>query len=302
MKKRKDYPFRSFEEEIEQRRATKKYKIAFTDEDFLLREDLRSVRLLLEYKKAEILLDEQNIQSTIVICGSSRILSKEQALCEYEIAKRYAEQYPRDKQGQSDLKLAQKKLEMSRFYESSRELAILISSSKQARQQGEFVILTGGGPGVMEGANRGAMENHAKSLGLSIFLPTEEEPNQYIPEELHIQFHYFAMRKMHFLTRARAVIFFPGGFGTLDELFETLTLIQTKKIKPLPILLYCKEYWQQIINFDALVENDVIAKDDLNLFQFVETVEETWNKIKEFYLLLEPEVVRKMQPNDNLTK
>lgn len=285
MKKRKDYPFRSYEEEIEQRRGTKKYSLAFTDEEFLLREDLRSVRLLLEYKKAETVLNEQHIQSTIVICGSSRIISKEQAQSEYEMAKQYAERCPRDKQGQKDLQFAKKRLEMSEFYDASRELAILISSSAQARQDGEFVILTGGGPGVMEAANKGAVENNAKSIGLSIFLPTEEEPNQYIPEKLHIQFHYFAMRKMHFLARARAVIFFPGGFGTLDELFETLTLIQTKKIKPLPILLFRKSYWDQIVKFDALVENDVIAKDDLNYFQYVETVEETWNTIKDFYLL-----------------
>ncbi len=294
MKKRKDYPFRSYEEEIEHRKSTKKYKLAFTDEDFLLREDLRSVRLLLEYKKAEIVLDEQNIQSTVVVCGSSRIISKEQAHAEYDIARRYADRYPRDKQGQYDLKLAKKKLEMSEFYEASRALAILISSSKEARHAGEFVILTGGGPGIMEAANKGALENNAKSLGLSIFLPTEEEPNQYIPDELHIQFHYFAMRKMHFLARARAVVFFPGGFGTLDELFETLTLVQTKKIKRFPILLYHKAYWQEIINFDALVENDVITKDDLNIFHFVESVEEAWNTIKEFYLMLVPELVRKV--------
>lgn len=291
MKKRKDYPFHSYEEEIEKHKSAKKYKLAFTDEEFLLREDLRSVRLLLEYKKAETILNEQHIQSTIVVCGSSRILPKDQAQTEYEIAKRYAEHFPRDKQGQRDLKLARKKLEMSGFYEAARQLAILISSSQQARQQGEFVILTGGGPGIMEAANRGALENNAKSLGLSIFLPTEEEANQYIPQELHIQFHYFAMRKMHFLTRARAIIFFPGGFGTLDELFETLTLIQTKKIKPLPILLYCKKYWQEIINFDALLENDVIAKGDLNTFQYVESVEEAWNKIKEFYLMLSPVII-----------
>lgn len=283
MRSHKDYPFRSFEEEIESKRKAKKFKLAFTDEDFLLRKDLRSVRLLLEYKKAEVVLDEQNIQSTIVICGSSRIISKEQAEEEYELARQYANRYPRDKKGLIDLAKAKKRLEMSEFYEASRGLAIRIASSKRARKQGEFVVLTGGGPGVMEAANRGALENKAKSLALSIFLPTEEEPNQYISEDLHIQFHYFAMRKMHFLARARAVVFFPGGYGTMDELFEILTLIQTKKMKRIPVLLYCKAYWDKIINFEGLLENDMITSSDLRLFQFVETVEETWKAIKAFY-------------------
>jgi hypothetical protein len=226
MKERKDYPFHSAEEELFSKR--KKFKLAFTDEDFLLCKELRSVRLLLEYKKAEMVLDKQNIQSTIVVCGSSRFVSKEQAQLEFDQAEDYSRKYPNDPEAEKDLKLTKKQLEMSEFYEASRQLAIRITSSKRARKEGEFVILTGGGPGIMEAANRGANENGAKSLGLSIFLPTEEDPNKFIPEELHIQFHYFAMRKMHFLARARALVFFPGGYGTLDELFETLTLIQTK--------------------------------------------------------------------------
>lgn len=283
MKKRKDYPFLSVEEEVSSKRAKKKFKLAFTDEDFLLREDLRSVRLLLEYKKAEVVLNEQNIQSTIVICGSSRFQSREQAQQEYTQAVAYVKKFPKDMQGQADLKLAEKQLEMSDFYEASRQLAVRISSSKRARKEGEFVILTGGGPGIMEAANQGAYENGAKSLGLSIFLPTEEEPNKFIPEELHIQFHYFAMRKMHFLARARAVVFFPGGYGTFDELFETLTLMQTNKIKPIPVLLYCKAFWDKVVNFDALVEQNVIAADDLKYIEYVESVETTWRRIKDFY-------------------
>lgn len=289
MKKRKDYPFHSVEEEVSSQKDKKKFKLAFTDEDFLLREELRSVRLLLEYKKAEMLLDEQNIQSTIVICGSSRFLPNDQAQAEYDQAVKYSEKYPKEEEGLRDLKLAKKQLQMSEFYEASRKLAVRVSSSKRARKEGDFVILTGGGPGIMEAANRGAQENGAKSLGLSIFLPTEEEPNKYISEELHVQFHYFAMRKMHFLARARAVVFFPGGYGTLDELFETLTLIQTNKVKPIPILLYCKPFWDKIVNFDALVEENVIAADDLKYIEYVESVEKTWRRIKDFYDYTDPD-------------
>lgn len=287
MKKRRHYPFQSVVEELESTPKHKKFKFAFTDEDFLLREDIRSVRLLLEYKKAEIIFKEQHIHSTIVICGSSRTLSREQAEIAYEKAKKNATMHPQDTAVQGHLVKAKKVLEMSRFYEESRQLAIKISSSEQAKRQGEFVIVTGGGPGVMEAANRGAQENGAKSIGLSIYLPTEEEPNSYIPPELHVQFHYFAIRKMHFLTCAHAVVFFPGGYGTLDELFETLTLIQTKKIKQIPILLYCREYWENIVNFEALLEHDMITKENLDTFRYVETVDEAWKKILDFYESLE---------------
>jgi len=283
MKERKDYPFHSAEEEVRSKRETKKFKLAFTDEDFLLCKELRSVRLLLEYKKAEMVLDKQNIQSTIVVCGSSRFVSKEQAQLEFDQAEDYSRKYPNDPEAEKDLKLTKKQLEMSEFYEASRQLAIRITSSKRARKEGEFVILTGGGPGIMEAANRGANENGAKSLGLRIFLPTEEDPNKFIPEELHIQFHYFAMRKMHFLARARALVFFPGGYGTLDELFETLTLIQTKKIEPIPVLLYGKAFWDKIVNFEALVEENVIAAEDLKYIEYVESVEKAWRRIKDFY-------------------
>jgi len=228
-------------------------------------------------------LDKQNIQSTIVVCGSSRFVSKEQAQLEFDQAEDYSRKYPNDPEAEKDLKLTKKQLEMSEFYEASRQLAIRITSSKRARKEGEFVILTGGGPGIMEAANRGANENGAKSLGLSIFLPTEEDPNKFIPEELHIQFHYFAMRKMHFLARARALVFFPGGYGTLDELFETLTLIQTKKIEPIPVLLYGKAFWDKIVNFEALVEENVIAAEDLKYIEYVESVEKAWRRIKDFY-------------------
>lgn len=287
MKKRKHYPFQSVTEELESTPKHKKFKFAFTDEEFLLREDLRSVRLLLEYKKAEIIFKEQHIHSTIVICGSSRTLPKEQAQQQYEKAKIYAAHNAHDRGAEISLTKAKKILEMSQFYEDSRQLAVTISSSERAKKQGEFVIVTGGGPGVMEAANRGAQENGAKSIGLSIYLPTEEEPNRFIPEELHVQFHYFAIRKMHFLTCAHAVVFFPGGFGTLDELFETLTLIQTKKIKQIPILLYNRKYWESIVNFPALFEHDMITKDNLKTFEYVETVDETWDKIQSFYDSLE---------------
>jgi len=291
MSKNKDYPFHSVEEEAEHRELKERlpktrvpsYELAFIDTDFLLRYELRSVRLQLEYLKAEMTQTANNIESTIVVYGSARIIPREEALKQLQDAQSYAKKYPRDEQGQLDLKKAEKKFEKSFYYEEARRFGAMVSTSHEARDEGNFVIMTGGGPGIMEGANRGASEVNGKSIGLSIYLPTEEGTNPYITPELHLQFHYFALRKMHFLNRARALVFFPGGFGTLDELFEVLTLLQTKKMKRIPVILLGKEYWHKLVNFKALVDEDAIAPEDIELFQFVDSAERAWEIIKAFY-------------------
>ncbi len=250
------------------------YKLAFRDTDFLLREELRPVRFQLELLKCEMLLEEANIGSTLVCYGSARIPSPDAA------AELVANAPPERKA------VAERLAAKSRYYEEARKLAHIASScgivEKGMRQ---FVVCSGGGPSIMEGANRGAVEAGAETIGLNIVLPHEQAPNSYVTPRLAFQFHYFALRKMHFLLRARAVAVFPGGFGTFDEFFELLTLIQTGKMKPIPILLYGKEFWTKVVNFEALADEGVINHADLDLFHWVETAEEGWRKIVEFYEL-----------------
>ncbi len=250
------------------------YKLAFRDTDFLLREELRPVRFQLELLKCEMLLEEANIGSTLVCYGSARIPSPEAA------AQLVADAPPERKA------VAERLAAKAQYYEEARKLAQLASScgivEKGMRQ---FVVCSGGGPSIMEAANRGAVEAGAETIGLNIVLPHEQAPNTYVTPRLAFQFHYFALRKMHFLLRAKAVAVFPGGFGTLDEFFELLTLIQTGKMKPIPILLYGKEFWTKVIDFDALADEGVINHADLDLFHWVETAEDGWAKIVEFYEL-----------------
>jgi hypothetical protein len=242
------------------------YRLAFQDMDFLLREDLRPVRFQLELLKPELLLDEARIGSTFVFYGSARIPEPEKAETLLATA-------TTDRQKL----VAQRLNEKSKYYDEARRLARLCSRvDRDENGQRHFVVCSGGGPSIMEAANRGAMDEGEESIGLNIVLPHEQMPNPYVTPSLSFQFHYFALRKMHFLLRARAVAVFPGGFGTFDEMFELLTLIQTGKIKPLPILLFGREFWERVINFDALVEEGVVAADDLNLFRFVETADEAW--------------------------
>jgi hypothetical protein len=256
------------------------YKLAFQDGEFLLRDECRPVRLQLELLKPELMLHEQKIESTIVIFGSARIPEPESARKRFEDAQAEAVKKPADPKLIKELEKARRILENSKYYQEARNLARLISSNCQGPQKLTHVIITGGGPGIMEAANRGAHDVHAKSIGLNIVLPFEQNPNPYITPELSFQFHYFALRKMHFLMRAKGLVAFPGGFGTLDELFETLTLVQTHKIDLIPILLFGKEFWQSIIRFDLLVEEGTIAQEDLALFHYVETAEEAWEIIK----------------------
>ena len=247
------------------------YRLAFQDNDFLLKDELRPVRLQLELLKSELALAEAGIHSTLVVYGSARIPAPEQAE-----ATRAAARTPREKA------IAERLVAKSSYYEVARELARL-ASEDTGDGEPALTICSGGGPSMMEAANRGAYDMGRKSIGLNIVLPHEQLPNPYVTPGLSFQFHYFALRKMHFLMRAKAVAVFPGGYGTLDEFFEMLTLVQTGKVRPLPILLYGRAFWERIINFEALVDEGVISPRDIELFRYVETAEEGWALIKAWY-------------------
>ena len=249
------------------------YRLAFQDMDFLLREDLRPVRFQLELLKPELLLDQADIGSTFVFYGSARIPEPAKADAIIEAA-------ATDSQRAIGERLKAK----SKYYDEARELARIVSRVEpDADGKRNFVVCSGGGPSIMEAANRGACDEGADSIGLNIVLPHEQLPNAYVTPSLSFQFHYFALRKMHFLLRARAVAVFPGGFGTIDEAFELLTLIQTGKMKPLPILFFGREFWERVIDFNALAEEGVTSPDDLNLIQFVETAAEAWAYVGDYW-------------------
>jgi len=260
------------------------YRLAYADNDFLLRDELRPVRLQLELLKPELIQQEHGIESTIVIFGSTRIPDTETARKRLQMAEQQAAKKPDNRELARKVTIAGNILAKSGYYTEAQALARLISEDDQYADHGRLVVITGGGPGIMEAANRGAHDAGGESIGLNIVLPMEQSPNPYVSPELSFQFHYFAVRKMHFLMRARALVVFPGGFGTLDELFETLTLIQTGKVKPVPVLLFGRSYWERIINFEALVEEGTIDQRDLDLFQYVETAQAAWKIIKDFRL------------------
>jgi len=228
------------------------YKLAFDDAEFLCREELRPVRLQLELLKPEMLLDEQGIESTVVLFGGARI----------------------PEPAQKDTARTKTLAELTKYYNEARRFAKLVTETSMQTGGRENVIVTGGGPGVMEAGNRGAFEAGGRSIGLNIVLPHEQAPNEYVTPELCFNFHYFAIRKMHFLMRASTICVFPGGFGTLDEMFEALTLIQTGRMERVPFLLFGRDFWNSIINWDALSEAGTISAEDLSLFRFVETAEE----------------------------
>ncbi len=254
------------------------YRLAFQDPDLLLRDELRPVRLQLEVLKPELVLQEQHIESTVVVYGSARIPDPETA--ESRLVSAQAE-YAKNNQDpglKKKVDAARKALENSRYYDEARKLGHLISSNTG---KDKLVVITGGGPGIMEAANRGAHEAGIPSIGMNITLPHEQAPNPYITPDLNFQFHYFAIRKMHLLMRAKSLVAFPGGFGTLDELFETLTLIQTHKVERIPVLLFGQAFWERVINFNALVEEGTISAKDLDLLIYVETAEEAWELISE---------------------
>jgi hypothetical protein len=233
------------------------YRLAFADDEFLLEDDLRGVRLMLEYLKPERRMRSAGVDSTVVIFGSTRVRDPDTPCPDG----------PRCGLDPS-------------YYREARRLGTLIAEATTNGDTPDFVVMTGGGPGIMEATNRGAAERDAPSIGLNIVLPSEQVPNPYITPDLSFQFHYFAMRKLHFLLRARALVFFPGGFGTLDELFEALTLLQTGRIRPLPVILFGEAFWRRIVDFDALVEIGVIAPEDLGHIRFVESADDALAIIK----------------------
>ncbi|MCL2743194.1 MAG: TIGR00730 family Rossman fold protein [Planctomycetaceae bacterium] len=264
------------------------YQIAYKDNDYIEGNACRSARLALEYTKTEWTMNQLGIKSTIIVFGSARTLPNDKAAQKLEEVRKLAAAAPQDFSLADKLKKAEKALEMSKYYEQAREFGRLVSEENQAHPiendgQFEYVICTGGGPGIMEAANRGAYEADALNIGLNIKLPYEQRPNPYISPPLCFQFHYFAIRKLHFLLRAKALVVFPGGYGTFDEMFEALTLRQTGRMQPIPVILFGEDFWRRCINFNVLVEDGVIDRKDLELFYFTESPQEAWNIIKHFH-------------------
>ncbi len=255
------------------------YRRADEDPDFLKEDSARGVRIQADYLKTELLLQKYGVKSTVAVFGGTRIIEEAEArrsLDEIEIALKTS---PEDKHLLKKHKIAQKVLQKSHFYEIGREFGKIVGCSGQGPTDCSITLMTGGGPGIMEAANRGAFEVGAKSIGLNIKLPNEQFPNPYISPELCFQFHYFSMRKLHFFRRAKALVAFPGGFGTLDELIEALTLVQTRKLEPFPIVLVGKEFWDNTIDFDYLLSEGVIDSEDMKLFWYAESAQEIWDGI-----------------------
>ncbi|MFM2059858.1 MAG: hypothetical protein RLY71_4243 [Pseudomonadota bacterium] len=246
------------------------YRLAFTDMDFLLRDELRPVRMQLELLKPEMVQQQHGIESTIVIFGSARILAPDAAQAELARAEAGTDA--------TAIRRARMQLQMSAYYAEAQRFAEIVTQ-RSARLASPIYVVTGGGPGIMEAGNRGAFEAGAKTIGLNIVLPHEQQPNPYITPELCFQFHYFALRKMHFLMRSIALVCFPGGFGTLDELFEIMTLTQTGKCRRRPILLFGRAFWDKLINMDHLVDTGMISPEDVKLVHYVETAEQAWQVI-----------------------
>jgi uncharacterized protein (TIGR00730 family) len=255
------------------------YRRADVDLDFLARDAMRGVRLQIDYFKPEILLEEHRIRHTIVVFGSTRICEPATAQRKVNVLKAALAADAGNKELERRLAIAERVLAKSHYYEVAREFGRLVSATNKTANGQHRVVVTGGGPGIMEAANRGAFDLGAKSVGFNISLPHEQYPNPYITPELCFNFHYFAMRKLHFLLRAKALVAFPGGYGTFDELFEVLTLVQTRKIKPIPVVLVGESYWRKAVNLDFLVDEGVIDQEDRELFWFAETAQEIWNGI-----------------------
>jgi len=259
------------------------YRRADQDVDFLERDEAHGLRLHLDYLKPELLLKEQGVRHTVVVFGSTRITEPATAQHRYDELQHELQTNPDDKSLLRKLGIARRILENSRYYTDAQELGRLVAESGEGSLDNRLVVITGGGPGIMEAANRGAFESGAKTIGLNIDLPLEQFPNPYISPELCFRFRYFALRKMHFLQRARALVAFPGGFGTMDELFETLTLIQTRTIKPVPVVLIGRRYWEQAVNFEFLLDEGVIDNEDRDIFWFAETAQQAWQGILDWY-------------------
>lgn len=254
------------------------YRLAFADPEFLLRRETRGIRFQLEMLKPDLAQQEHGVENTIVVFGSARFREPAEAQRQLDAARALG-----DTQA---IRRAEALQRNAHYYDKSRRFAQLVADySLSCPKEDQLYIATGGGPGIMEAANRGAHDRGVLNVGLNILLPHEQAPNPYISPELCFKFHYFALRKMHFLMRAKALVAFPGGFGTLDELFEVMTLVQCKKAKPVPIFLFGSEYWKRLVNFDVLVEEGAISPEDLNLFAYVDEPEQAWEGIKRFYNL-----------------
>ncbi len=259
------------------------FLLAFEDLRFLRREELRPVRLMLELQKAETLQREAGIRSTIVVFGSARIKEPAQAREALDEARRLLERRPGDPGSEHAVRVAERMVANAVYYDIAREFGRIVSSACQVDGRCDYVVVTGGGPGIMEAANRGAHDVGAKTIGLNIALPHEQSPNAYITHGLGFDFHYFAIRKMHFMLRAKALVAFPGGFGTIDELFEALTLVQTRKVEHLPVVLVGRAFWEKALNISHFVDEGLIESDDLRLFRYAESAAEAWRHIADYY-------------------
>ena len=270
-------------ENMERILGSQSYSLAQDDKLLLTREEMRGVRMLLELGKPEIALQADNIKSTVIAFGGTQIVDRAAAERRIFEARRAAQAAPADQALAREVKRAEQLLSMFHYYDDARTFARIVSIDNQCEDERDYVIITGGGPGIMEAANRGAFDVGCKSIGLNIKLPAEQQPNPFITPELCFQFKYFALRKFHFILRAAAVVLFPGGFGTLDEMFETLTLRQTHRMQPVPIILYGRDYWSKVIDFQALADSGVIADHHLDLFSYAETPEDAWQQILDFH-------------------
>src|SRR5262245_6351198 len=259
------------------------YRLAEYDFDFLKRDEIRHVRMTLELLKTETLLRDYNVKATVVVFGSARIFPHDVAEERLKVARQRAKKPPDDSLAKRDVHRAERLLAKSRYYDEAQQFGRIVSTVCQIEARNDFVIATGGGPGIMEAANRGAFDVGAKNIGFNIDLPHEQEPNPYITPDLCFRFHYFAIRKFHFILRAKALVVFPGGFGTLDELFDTLCLRQTKRMQAIPIILYGREYWDSVLDFHKMADEGVIDDADLELYSYAESPEEAWRIIAEFH-------------------
>jgi uncharacterized protein (TIGR00730 family) len=264
---------------IEKIKKSPTYKLAVKDSEFLESNEARGVRLELDYMKAELEIAKHGIEHTIVVFGSARIMEHQTAMQELKVIQEKLDKKPQDRELLREFYTAERMVGKSIYYEDARRFGRLVGESGKSVDDCKVVIMTGGGPGIMEAANRGSYDVGAKTIGLNIHLPHEQFPNPYITPELCFQFHYFAIRKMHFLNRAKALVVYPGGFGTFDELFETLTLMQTRKTQDMPVVLVGRSYWEKAIDFAFLEEEGVIAPEDLDIFKFADNADEAWEHI-----------------------
>ncbi len=262
--------------------ASPSYRVASEDADFLRGVDARGLRLQMDYLKAELLLRQHEVARTIVVFGSTRICEPAEARRKVEELEAALAADTGNAEVARRLNVARRILAKSRLYDVARELGRIVGEANKAATGPKTLVMTGGGPGIMEAANRGAFDGGAQTIGLNISLPHEQFPNPYVTTDLCFQFHYFALRKLHFLQRARALVAFPGGYGTFDEMFEILTLIQTRKIKPIPIVLVGEDYWKRAVDFDFLVEEGVIDIEDRELFWFAESAQDIWRGIQDW--------------------